>query len=208
MEQSRLTRPLIFGMVTVVLRDRRLRRRRRNLYRSYCGQGFMVTVPGDVLALPESVIRRSMMRVRRHWRRWLAAEAGFALVLGPVATLPASVSLLFIVSAWLVESAWVQGIDLTQGYGRDQVASVLIRELAAIWRGQGRPLGSGYRLMAVGWGLEWVWADQVVSECLRVFHDQAAAARISAAMSSTDSMPTAIRTVPSEIPIACRASAD
>lgn len=205
MGPARLTRPFIARAVALVIREPRLVQRRQNIYRHYRRQGFCVQQPGDVFTVPEPVVRQSVDRIRRHWRRYLAAETSVALALGPIGMLPTTLPLLYILAAWLTESLWARGLDVTAAPSADHIANELGQQLAFVWRGQTNGF-HGLRLLAVGWGLEWVWADRVIDNSLVALYSEAIAVRMSSAMSLTASMPTAIRTVPSVMPIARRAS--
>lgn len=199
MHRIRLTRPVIKHAVI-------LAKRRQDRFRELGRHPFPVLTPSGTTAnLP---LAQALARVRRHWRRWLAFEVIVGLALGPFASTIAPLPLLYIVSAWLTEAALASGIDHTMPLGADDIALVLSPQLAQVWHGRTPKSGRGYRLLAVGFGLEWAWADWVVQQSLRTLlgQSEAAALKMSSAMSSTDSIPTAIRTVPSVMPMACRAS--
>lgn len=192
--------------VNTAAHDPGIRSRHRRVIASYCAQGFAIGRPTDIDSLPPAVVGAALDKIRRHWRYWLAAETGIAVIAGPWLTIPLFLELVGILAGWVVEAGYACGVNAEDPVVRRRIAQCLGQELWTAWLGDPKLQRRGYRWLMVGWGQEWVWADQMIVRVLARLQSADTAAKMSSAISSMASMPTAIRTVSSEIPIARRAS--
>ncbi len=200
------TRSLVRWAVMRAVHSRHLARRRAQCYRAYADLGYPIGHPHEVTSVPPKAVALGLLRVRRYWRPWVVAESVLALLVGPGAIMPLSLPLLYLVAAWLTEALWVSGIDVTDEAKVQSIVSALDRELRSLWVCHKAQTRSPYRHLALGFGLEGRWASEVVERARVTVYMASTACNRSAAMSSTDSMPTAMRTVPSVMPMARRVS--
>ncbi len=146
----------------------RLLRRRQHIYRAYRQLGYQVNTPGDAAGLPSTAVAHALAASDRYWRRWLAAEVALSLALGPAVGVLALGGMLWVLAAWLTESAWAMGMDVSDAAVTHRLAQVLIRQLAALWTSPPSQPGRVWRrYLIVGWGQEWRWGRPVIRESRR-----------------------------------------